>query len=83
MEVNIYDLKTHLSRFLQYLVDEKEEQIIISKSGKPFAKITLLDSPISKRIGAAKKEMKDFDISLETFNDLKIDDFDDYLWKFY
>lgn len=30
----------------------------------------------SKRIGAAKKEMDGFDLSLEDFNSIPIDDFD-------
>lgn len=30
----------------------------------------------SKRLGIAKKEMKNFDISLEEFNSIKIDEFE-------
>lgn len=75
MEISIYDAKTHLSNLIQQLVDEKEEIIYISKNGKPVVQLTLIKSKKSKRLGAAKKEMKDFNLSLEEFNDIPINDF--------
>lgn len=75
MEISIYDAKTHLSSLIQSLVEEKEEIIIISKNGKPIVQMTLIRQKNSKRLGAAKKEMKDFDISLEDFNNIPIGDF--------
>ena len=76
MKTNINNLEAHLLKYLEYLVEGKEEEIIITTTSGPFAKITLIDPPISKRIGAAKEEMEDFDISLEDFNNLKLDSFD-------
>lgn len=75
MEISIYDAKTHLSSLIQSLIDEKEEVIYISKNGKPIAQLTLIKQKNSKRIGAAKKEMKGFEISLEDFNNIPIGDF--------
>ena len=75
MEISIYDAKTHLSNLIQQLVDEKEEIIYISKNGKPVVQLTLIRSKKSKRLGIAKKEMKGFDLSLEEFNDIPVDDF--------
>ena len=75
MEINIYDAKTHLSSLIQSLVDEKEDVIYISKNGKPIVQITLIKQKNSKRVGTAKKEMKGFNLSLEEFNSIPIDDF--------
>ena len=75
MEINIYDAKTHFSSLVQSLIDEKEEVIIISKKGKPVVQMTLMAKKNSKRIGAAKKEMEGFDMSLEDFNDIPTLDF--------
>ena len=75
MEISIYDAKTHLSNLIQQLVDEKEEIIYISKNGKPVVQLTLIRSKKSKRLGIAKKEMKGFNLSLEEFNDIPVDDF--------
>ena len=79
MEVNIYEAKTNLSKLIQYLIDEKEDSIIISKKGKPLVKMSLIENKSTKRIGTAKKEMKDFDISLEDFNSLEVEGFEEYL----
>ena len=70
MEISIYDAKTHLSSLIQSLVEEKEDIIFISKNGKPIVQMTLIRQKNNKRLGAAKKEMKDFDISLEDFNNI-------------
>ena len=75
MEISIYDAKTHLSSLIQSLVDEKEDVIYISKNGKPIVQLTLIRQKNTKRIGAAKKEMKGFEISLEEFNNIPIGDF--------
>lgn len=75
MEISIYDAKTHLSNLIQQLVEEKEDVIYISKNGKPIVQLTLIRSKKTKRLGAAKKEMKDFNLSLEDFNNIPIDNF--------
>ena len=75
MEISIYDAKAHLSNLIQQLVDEKEEIIYISKNGKPVVQLTLIKNKKSKRVGIAKKEMKDFNLSLEDFNNISVGDF--------
>ena len=75
MEISIYDAKTHLSNLIQQLVEEKEEVIYISKNGKPIVQLTLIKNKKSKRVGAARSEMKGFDLSLEDFNNIPIDNF--------
>ena len=75
MEISIYDAKTHLSNLIQQLVEEKEDVIYISKNGKPVVQLTLIRNKKSKRLGVAKKEMKDFNLSLEDFNSIPMDEF--------
>jgi antitoxin (DNA-binding transcriptional repressor) of toxin-antitoxin stability system len=77
MEINIYEAKTNLSKLAQLLVDEKEDEIIICKNGSPIVKMTKIQKDKkTKRIGAAKEEMKGYNISLEEFNSISvIDDF--------
>ena len=75
MELNLYEAKTNFSRLVQFLIDGKEESIIVKKNGKPVIELIPITTKNSKRIGAAKKEMKDFDISLEEFNSIESLDF--------
>lgn len=75
MEISLYDAKANFSKIIQDLIDEKEDVIIISKHGKPVVQMTLINKKNSKRIGAAKEEMKNCSLSLEEFNSIPIDDF--------
>ena len=75
MEINIYDAKAQFSKLIQLLVDGKEEVIVISKNGKPTAQITRLCGKNTKRVGAAKKEMEGFSITVDELNSIEIDDF--------
>ena len=75
MEISIYDAKTHLSNLIQQLIEEKEDIIYISKNGKPVVQLTLIRNKKSKRLGVAKKEMKDFNLSLDDFNNISLDEF--------
>ncbi len=76
MELSLYEAKTNFSKIVQLLIDGKEEVIVVSKNGKPVIQLTPISKKNSKRIGIAKKEMKDFDISLEEFNAIPIGDFE-------
>ena len=75
MEISIYDAKANFSKIIQSLIDGKEEIIVVKKNGKPVVQMTLVTKKNSKRIGAAKKEMEGYDISLEEFNDIPTLDF--------
>jgi len=65
--VNIHEAKTHLSR----LVDEVAAgaEIIISKSGKPMARLTPISAPVRKKqLGLLRGKIKvpdDFNAPLD------------------
>jgi prevent-host-death family protein len=75
MEINIYDAKANFSKIIQMIADGTEDVIIISKNGKPTAQITRIAKKNSKRVGAAKKEMENFDITVESLDSIEIEDF--------
>ena len=55
--VNIHEAKTHLSR----LVDRAHagEEIILAKSGKPYAKLVPIDDSTPRRPGLIKGRLTD------------------------
>ena len=75
MEISIYDAKTHFSKLIQSIIDGSVDAIVISKNGKPVAQLTPIAKKNSKRIGVAKKNMGNFDISLEDFNAIPVEDY--------
>ena len=75
MEINIYEAKTNFSKIIQMIADGTEDVIIISKNGKPTAQITRIAKKNSKRVGAAKKEMEGFDITVDDLDSIEIEDF--------
>ena len=66
ISVNVHEAKTHLSRLLERVA--AGEEIIISKAGKPMAKLTPLSKPQINRVpGLDKGVIKipdDFDAPL-------------------
>ena len=53
--VSLFEAKTHLSRLVEGLVSGKDDQIIISRHGKPVALVTPYQSnDVSRRIGLAR-----------------------------
>ena len=59
MQVNILEAKTNLSSLVRSIETGKEDSIIISRYGKPVAKLTLYaEAPTTKRIGIAKGKLK-------------------------
>ena len=75
MEISLYEAKTNFCKVVQDILDGKEDVVIVSKNGKPAVQITVVNKKNSKRIGIAKKEMENFDISLEEFNSIPTLDF--------
>jgi prevent-host-death family protein len=53
ISVNIHEAKTHLSRLLERVV--AGEEIIISKAGKPMAKLTPISKPQMDRVPGLDK----------------------------
>ena len=49
MEVNIHEAKTHLSKLLRHVA--AGEQIVISRAGKPVARIVPVGTPPRRRFG--------------------------------
>ena len=57
--VSLFDAKTHLSRLVEDLVNGKEDEIVISRHGKPAVRVMpLRGSDVSKRLGLAKGRFK-------------------------
>lgn len=53
--VSLFEAKTHLSRIVESLVTGKEDQVVISRRGRPVVRVTPLHkTPASKRIGVAR-----------------------------
>lgn len=74
MKVSMTEAKKRFSFLIQLIIDKKEDNIVITKYGKPIALLKPFEEK-SKRIGSAKKELDGFDTSLETFNSIPIDNF--------
>jgi prevent-host-death family protein len=66
ISVNVHEAKTHLSRLLERVA--AGEEIIISKAGKPMAKLTPLSKPQMDRVPGLDKGViqipDDFDAPL-------------------
>jgi len=53
--VSLFDAKTHLSRIIEELVLGREDSVVVSRRGKPVAKIVpIKQGDVSKRIGVAR-----------------------------
>lgn len=48
-EVSVHEAKTHLSRLLRRVASG--EQVVISRSGKPVARLVALDPPSERQLG--------------------------------
>lgn len=48
VEVNVHEAKTHLSRLLQRVA--AGEEIVISRAGKPVARLVPIQAPRSERV---------------------------------
>ncbi len=74
MQVNILEAKTEFSKLIRLLESNREESIVVARSGKPVAEIRKYqDKPVSKRIGVAKGKIKipeDFDRDNEEIAEL-------------
>ena len=66
ISVNVHEAKTHLSRLLERVA--AGEEILISKAGKPMAKLTPISKPQNNRVPGLDKGMiqipDDFDAPL-------------------
>ncbi len=72
--ISLFEAKTHLSGIVESLLSGKENEVIISRRGKPVVRLMPLEqSDISSRIGVARGRFSvpdDIDASNETIAEL-------------
>ena len=71
--VSMFEAKTNLSRYVASVVDHQEPYIVITRSGKPVAKIVPFTDEETNRIGLAEGKLP-FLSSLEDFNSIITED---------
>jgi prevent-host-death family protein len=54
--VSLFDAKTHLSRLVEQIVSGVEDEIVISRNGKPVARVVPIQTDTSRRVGLARGE---------------------------
>ena len=74
MKIVISEAEKQFENLVDLLIEGKEEEITLLKDGEPVIKLVPFKSR-SKRIGAAKEEMNDFDLDLDKFNSISFDSF--------
>lgn len=71
--VSMFEAKTNLSRYVASVVDHQEPYIVITRSGKPVAKIVPFTDEETNRIGLAEGKLPSLS-SLEDFNSIVPED---------
>lgn len=56
--VSLFDAKTHLSRLIDQIASGAESEIVISRNGKPVARVVPMAVDVSRRIGLAREEFE-------------------------
>jgi len=56
--VSLFDAKTHLSRLIEQIATGAESEIVISRNGKPVARVVPIQPDVSQRIGVAAGEFE-------------------------
>jgi len=56
--VSLFDAKTHLSRLIEQVISGTEDEIVISRNGKPVARLVPMKPDISRRVGLARGEFE-------------------------
>ncbi len=56
--VSLFDAKTHLSRLVDQIASAQEDEIVISRNGKPVARLLPITADASRRIGIARGEFE-------------------------
>jgi len=69
----MFEAKTNLSRYVASVVDHQEPYIVITRSGKPVAKIVPFTDEETNRIGLAEGKLPSLS-SLEDFNSIITED---------
>lgn len=56
--VSLFDAKTHLSRLIEQVTSGTEDEIVISRNGKPVARLVPMKPDVSRRVGLARGEFE-------------------------
>lgn len=56
--VSLFDAKTHLSRLIDSIASGVESEIVISRNGKPVARVVPMATDASRRVGLACGEFE-------------------------
>ena len=56
--VSLFDAKTHLSRLIDQIATGAESEIVISRNGKPVARVVPILPDVGQRIGVARGEFE-------------------------
>lgn len=56
--VSLFEAKTHLSRLVEQIISGAETEIVISRNGKPVARLLPIQPDTSRRIGIARGEFE-------------------------
>ena len=69
IQFNMYEAKTNLSKISKILEEKKEDEIIISRNGKPILRVTLYEENDRKALFGCAKGM--FEVP-DDFDDIDI-----------
>ena len=56
--VSLFEAKTHLSRLIEQMASGAEDEIVISRNGKPVARLLPIRPEVSRRVGLARGEFE-------------------------
>ena len=56
--VSLFDAKTHLSRLIEQVISGAEDEIVISRNGRPVARLVPMQPHVSQRVGLARGEFE-------------------------
>ena len=69
ISVSMFEAKTNLSKYVASVVDQQEPYVIITRSGKPVARIVPYSETEGRRVGLAEGKLPSLS-SLEDFNSI-------------
>lgn len=78
MLINLNKAQEQFEEIVDSLTSGKIKSITITRDNVPVVEMTAIKAQ-SKRIGAAKEELKDYHLSQEEFDSIKIEGFEPYL----
>ena len=71
MKIDISDAEKNIDKIMDALSNGEVDTILVCKDGIPVVQMKSISNETNLRVGAAKKEMNGFDLSLEDFNNIE------------